>query len=50
MEQEIYEQIAAWANNGIELMKKNNILFDDLLKMLKIAYGLQTAFDVFWEK
>lgn len=50
MEQETYEKIAAWANEGMELMKKNNISFDDLQKMLKIAYGLQTAFDVFWEK
>jgi len=30
MEQETYEKIAAWANEGMELMKKNNISFDDL--------------------
>ena len=50
MKQETYEKIAAWASEGMELMKKDNISFDDLQKMLKIAYRLQTAFDVFWEK
>ena len=50
MEQNIYEEIAVWANEGMELMKKNNLSLDDLQKMLKIAYGLQTAFDVFQEK
>ena len=50
MEQEKYEQIAKWCNDGIQLAKQNNISFDDLIKMLKVACGLQTAFDVFWEK
>jgi len=30
MKQEIYEKIAAWASEGIEIMKQNNLSFDDL--------------------
>lgn len=48
MEKEAYGELSVWASDGIELMKKNNISLDDLQKILKIAYGMQTVFDVFW--